>query len=277
MKFFRRPQQPDEERSPSSPLDTATALYLAGRYAEAEAEACSVAEARRPRGRDDVYAPLAQSIVALAIGAQGRHTESCAAYDAVLPIFGRVFGAEHIQTLKVRSERAQQLTAMGRHAECEAECRAVLAATARGRHPQIPLVAAAARNGLVFALNAQGRQDEAESLAREALDEYRDQDRFALVLRLGLTRSLSGQGRYKEALAEAHHADEVRRSLAKDQRRAETGAVELAEATALLGLDRSAEALLLTEAAHDACLTAFGPDHRRTKEAQALLDRMRGT
>ncbi|MER5753748.1 hypothetical protein [Streptomyces sp. NPDC002088] len=120
-----------------------------------------------------------------------------------------------------------------------------------------------------------GRHDQAEPLAREALDEHREEDRFALVLRLGLARSLSGQVRYKQALAEAQHADEVRRSLPEDQRRAETGAVELAEATALLGLDRSAEALLLAEAAHDACLTAFGPDHRRTKEAQVLLDRTR--
>ncbi|MFD6971890.1 hypothetical protein [Streptomyces sp. NPDC059949] len=45
-------------------------------------------------------------------------------------------------------------------------------------------------------------------------------------------------------------------------------------ATALLGLGRAAEARLLVVAAQDACLAAFGPDHRRTAEAEALLGRI---
>ncbi|WP_409467216.1 hypothetical protein [Streptomyces sp. HC307] len=97
-----------------------------------------------------------------------------------------------------------------------------------------------------------------------------------LVLRLGLARSLNGQARHEEALAEAEHADEPRRSLPEEQRRAETGAVELAVATALLGLGRGIEAHPRAAAAHDACLAAFGPDHCRTAEARALLDRIDG-
>jgi hypothetical protein len=50
-----------------------------------------------------------------------------------------------------------------------------------------------------------------------------------------------------------------------------TGAVELAVAAALLGLGRDAEARPQAAAAHAACLAAFGPDHYRTVEAQALL------
>ncbi|MET9680637.1 tetratricopeptide repeat protein [Streptomyces coeruleorubidus] len=258
-----------------SPVSQAMAMYEAGRYAEAEAEARAVAAARS-WSRDDVYAPLALSIAALATGAQGRHAEALAAYDAVLPAFGRIFGAEHPQTLKLRSDRAQALTALARHAECEAECAAVARAAIRGTGPEMPLIAAAARNGLVFALNAQGRHPEAEALACEALAAHRVPDRFSLVLRLGLARSLNGQARHEEALAEAERADELHRSLPEEQRRPETGAVELAVATALLGLGRSPEARLRAAAAHDACLASFGPDHRRTVEARALLDRIDG-
>ncbi|MFF3691463.1 hypothetical protein [Streptomyces sp. NPDC002187] len=105
--------------------------------------------------------------------------------------------------------------------------------------------------------------------AREALAAHRIPDRFTLVLRLGLAR-------HKEALAEAERAHELRRTLPQEQHRPETGAVELAMATALLGLSRGTEARTRTVAAHDACLAAFGPDHRRTTEARALIDRVDG-
>ncbi|MFG2356319.1 tetratricopeptide repeat protein [Streptomyces sp. NPDC048521] len=275
MKLFRSRGRRDVGQTAPSPLAQAMVLYRAGRHAEAEAEARAVAAARS-RLPDDPQAALALSIAALATGAQGRHDEAVAAYDGLLPVFGRVFGAEHPQTLKLRSDRAQALSAVARHAECEAECAAVARIAARGTGPQAPLLAAAARNGQIFALNARGRHAEAETLAREALAAHREQDRFALVLRLGLARSLSGQGRYEEALAEAERADGLRRGLPEDQRRPETGAVELAVATALLGLDRAAEARALAVTAHDSCRTVFGPAHRRTVEAQGLLDRIDG-
>ncbi|MFE7161518.1 hypothetical protein [Streptomyces sp. NPDC057636] len=111
-------------------------------------------------------------------------------------------------------------------------------------------------------------------LAREALAAHRAPDRLSLVLRLGLARSLNGQARHKEALAEAQGADELYRGLSEDQRHPDTGAVELAFATALSGLRRDPEAQ--AAAAHDACLASFGPDHYRTVEAQTLLDRIDG-
>ncbi|MFE0332022.1 tetratricopeptide repeat protein, partial [Streptomyces sp. NPDC058960] len=84
-----------------------------------------------------------------------------------------------------------------------------------------------------------------------------------------------GQARHEEALAEAERADELRRSLSEEQQgRPETGAVEPAVATALLGLGRVTEAHSRASAAHDACLAAFGPNHHRTTEARALLDRI---
>lgn len=185
-----------------------------------------------------MYAPLALGIAALATGAQGRHAEAVTAYDSLLPVFGRIFGAEHPQTLKLRSDRAQALSALARHSECEAECAAVAQAATRGAGPEMLLIAVAVRNGLIYALNAQGRHPEAELLAREALAAHPKLDRFGLVLRLGLTRSLNGQARHEEALAEAERAEELCRNLPEEQRRPETGAVELAVATALLELSR---------------------------------------
>ncbi|WP_328908079.1 tetratricopeptide repeat protein [Streptomyces sp. NBC_00234] len=38
--------------------------------------------------------PLALTIAALSIGAQGRHAEALATYDEALPVFGRIFGAD---------------------------------------------------------------------------------------------------------------------------------------------------------------------------------------
>lgn len=251
----------------------AVALYEAGRFADAEVEARAVAAAR---SRDDAYAPLALSLAALAMGAQGRHAEAAAEYDALLAVFGRVFGAEHPQTLKLRSDRAQALSALARYAESESECAAVAQAATRGTGPELTLVATAARNGLVYALNAQDRHTEAEALAREALAVHPAQDRLALVLHLGLARSLNGQGRHEEALAEAERADDLSRKLSEGQRRPESGAVELAMANALLGLGRGTEAHTATTAAHAACLDAFGPDHRRAVEARMLLDRIDG-
>jgi tetratricopeptide (TPR) repeat protein len=254
-------------------LAQALALYQAGRYAEAEVEARAVASARSWPRED---APVALSIAAAATGAQGCHTEALATYDELLPVFGKIFGAHHPQTLTLRSKRAQTLTLLSRHAECEAECVAVVQATARRSGTVMSLITAGAQNGLIYALDGQGRHPEAEALAREALAAPPASGRFALVLRLGLARSLNGQGRHEEALAEAEHADELRRSLSEEERRPESGALELAVATALLGLGRCSEARIWAAAAHDACLAAFGPDHRRTAEGRELLERIDG-
>jgi tetratricopeptide (TPR) repeat protein len=273
MKLFRSRGRNDDGQMTRPTLAQALALYEAGRYAEAEAVARVMASAGSwPREE----APRALSIAAAAMGAQGSYDEALATYDELLPVFGRLFGASHPETLALRSNRAQTLTALGRHAESEAECMALARAAARGGL-QMRMLAAAARNGLIYALNGQGRHPEAEALARDALAAHRLPGRFALVLRLGLARSLNGMGRHEEALAEAEHADELRRSLPEQECRPETGAVELALATALLGLGRSTEARTLAATAHHGCLAAFGPDHRRTAEALALFERIDGS
>ncbi|WP_328867037.1 tetratricopeptide repeat protein [Streptomyces sp. NBC_00304] len=274
MRFFRSRGRSDAEQITGTPVDEAKALYEARRYAEAEAASRAVA---RSRPHNDEYAAVALNIAALATGAQGRHAESLATYDEALAAFSRTFGADHWLTLKLRSDRAQQRISLGQHAECEAECRAVIEAAGRGTGPEWSQLTAAARNGLAFALNAQGRHQEAEALARESLAAYPERDRGALVLRLGLARSLNGQSRYEEALTEARRADKLYRSLPEHQRHPDVGGVELAFATALLGLGRAADARRQAAAAHDACLASFGPDHRRTVEARTLLERIDDT
>ncbi|MEV6028030.1 hypothetical protein [Streptomyces sp. NPDC052036] len=74
------------------------------------------------------------------------------------------------------------------------------------------------------------------------------------------------------SLAEAERADVLRRSLPEEQSRPEAGAVESAMATDLLGLGRGSEARTRAAVTHDACLAAFGPNHRRIAEARELLD-----
>ncbi|MFF4541121.1 tetratricopeptide repeat protein [Streptomyces aureus] len=270
MRFFRRGRYELEEIR-KGPLRSAATLYATGRYAEAETEARAVAAARSRRP-GDAWAPIALGIAALAMSAQGRHAEAVAAYDELLPVFRKTFGAEHVQTLKLRSDRAQTLPVLGRAAEGAAECAAIAEAAARGTGPEMRLLGAGARNGLAFALNAQGHHQQAESVIREALADHREADRFTVVLRLGLARSFNGQARHEEALAEVEYADRLYRTL--ENRTSESAAVDLARATALLGRGRTAEARSHARAAHDAGMHAFGPDHRNTVEARELLDRI---
>lgn len=259
----------------TSPLDRATALYAAGRYAEAEAEARAVAGSRAWM-HNDPYELVARNVVALALGSQGRHAEASAEFDALLPEFARVFGAEHVQVLKLRSDRAQALIPHGRYAECEAECAAVARFLAGRAEPEARMIATAACNGLVYALNAQGRFQEAEAVARDALAVRAVPDRISLVLRLGLARSLNGQARYAEALAEVEEVIRLRREQPGDDSRQETGAGELIVAVALLGLGYVADARARAVTAHDALYAAFGPNHYRTAEARSLLAHLDG-
>uniref|UniRef100_A0AAU2VL81 Tetratricopeptide repeat protein n=1 Tax=Streptomyces sp. NBC_00008 TaxID=2903610 RepID=A0AAU2VL81_9ACTN len=59
------------------------ALHQARRFAEAEAEASAVV---RSRPGDDTELPLALTVAAISIGAQGRHAEALAAHDEALPV-----------------------------------------------------------------------------------------------------------------------------------------------------------------------------------------------
>ncbi|MEX0169161.1 tetratricopeptide repeat protein [Streptomyces sp. LMG1-1-1.1] len=251
------------------------ALYQAGRYAEAEAGALSIAAAQK-RPHDEPFAPMALGVAALAAGALGRSDEALATFDALLPDYDRIFGPDHTMTLKLRTDRAQALNMLGRHNECEAECVEVMHLAARNETPEMPYVVMAALNGQIAALNALGNYQAVEGLTRDFLAAHDRVDQFTLVVRLSLTTSLNAQGRHEEAIAEAERADEIHRSLPAEQRGPEAGAADLATAMALHGLGRDAEARPLAAAVHEASLTAFGPDNNRTIQALALLTRIDG-
>ncbi|MGW8352869.1 tetratricopeptide repeat protein [Streptomyces wedmorensis] len=251
------------------------ALYQAGRYAEAEAEARAVAAAQS-RPHDEPFAPMALGIVGLAASAQGRHAEALTTYDALLPDYDKLFGAEHSVTLKLRTDRAHVLNMLGRHEECEAECVAVMETAALTETPETPFLVIAALNGQITALNARGDHPAAEGLAREFLSVHSEPDQFTLLVRLSLALSLNGQNRHEEALAEAKRADEIHRGLPPEHRGPETAAPDLAAATALHGLGHDTAARTLATTAYDACLTAFGPDNIRTTQARTLIDRIDG-
>lgn len=277
MKLFRSRDRvaAGQGQKTTASLVQAIALYRAARFAEAEVEARAVASRRSWPPRQD--APLARRLAAAATSAQGRHLEALTEFDTLLCVFRSVFGAEHPQTLILRSNRAQTLTALSRYTEGETECAAVARAAAHGKGPEMPLIEAAAQNGVIYALNGQGRHQEAEILAREVLGAPSPgTGRLELVLRLGLARSLNGQGRHQEALTEAERTAGLRSGLPRELQLPEVGAMELAMGSALLGLGRDAEARACASTAHDACLTIFGPDHYRTAEARALIGRIDG-
>ncbi|OKJ74834.1 tetratricopeptide repeat protein [Streptomyces sp. CB02460] len=265
MKFFRSRAR----RTKPSPVFRLAELFHAGQYAQAEKEGRALI--RSPLSGEELV--VARTVIAISTGAQGRHTEAVSEYEEALAASHEFYGAEHWQTLKLRSDRAQQLAAGGRHAECVAECEAVVRATAGATDEDTRLVAAAATNGLVYALNKLGQHMKAEALAREALTEPAATPHVRHVLQLGLARSLNGQERYEEALAEAATADELHRVLTDGQRVTDDGALHLVTGTALLGLGRAAEARTRADAALAACLATVGPDHHRTAEARELLAR----
>ncbi|MCY0924109.1 tetratricopeptide repeat protein [Streptomyces sp. H27-G5] len=273
MKLFRWGGRSESGPMAGTPFARTSVLYRAGRYAEMEAEARSVAVGPF-RARDKAFGPLALGIAVVAVSAQGRYADALTMYDELLPVFVNAFGAEHIHTLKLRADRAQVLGGLGRYGECEAECAAVAHLADHNVGPDAPFVATLAREGQIHALNALGRHPEAEALARRTLAAHRESDRLRLVLRLSLADSLSGQDRHTEALAEVQRADVLHHNLPPEQRRPETGSIELAAAAALFGLGRGAEARLRASAAYDACLAVRGPDHLRTAKIKALLDRI---
>ncbi|MEW1890555.1 tetratricopeptide repeat protein [Streptomyces sp. IBSBF 3010] len=266
MKFFRSRAR----HTKPSPVLRLAEQYHAGQYAEAEKEGRALI--RSPLSERELV--VAWTVIAISVGAQGRHTEAVSAYEEALAVSRAFYGAEHWQTLKLRSDRAQQLVATGRHAECQAECEAVVRAAAGAADEDKRLVAVAATNGLVHVFNKQGKHVKAEALARDALADPSATPSFRQILQLGLVRSLNGQERYEEALAEAATAGELQRALPEGKRGPDAGAVDLATGTALLGLGRVAEARTQADAALAACLASLGPDHYRTVEARELLARI---
>ncbi|MDF2435143.1 MAG: hypothetical protein JWP44_4774 [Mucilaginibacter sp.] len=256
----------------------ARVLFAAGDYARARSEAEAVLAAGLGPGpvRDRVRLE-AREMLAHAVNVQGQHALAAAHFERIAKEYRDAHGARHPLVLKARSDRAQCLLQIeGFEAEAEVECRTILSVSGR-RDSVSRLLAGAVGNGLAYALTLQGRHAEAEGAAREALravmkaDAVSGSARLVTVIDVTLATALSGQGRDQEALAlmdAVWQSDEP----APGAGRTDAGAVELARATAFLGLGRYDEAEAGVRHALDEMSCALGPEHRRVAKAKALLD-----
>lgn len=272
MAFFRSRGRREDTQRADDLVAGARALFEAGRYAEAEAEARSVAAARG-RHADDLAAPMAVSIAALAASAQGRHAEALALYDERLPVVGEVFGEGHRLTLKLRLGRAEVLNQLGRYREAVLECGDVARVAGQA---EMPYVAMDALTAQIRAFEMMGDFAAVEKLARGILGAHDGLDRYTVRVRLSLAFSLNVLERHEEALAETERAALLDRAFTPAERAPETGLADLNRATALFGLGRAAEARPPAAASHGDCLEVFGADHPRTTQARLLLDRIDG-
>ncbi|MFI6943812.1 tetratricopeptide repeat protein [Streptomyces sp. NPDC050418] len=128
----------------------ATALYTRGAHEDAETEARALATHRAQRP-DDKIALAALALRALAVREQGDPAEALRSQDELLPFYERIHAPEHPLTLKLRADRAHTLNRLDRHAEAEAECRALLALAKASKEPTAELLARTAEDGLAAA------------------------------------------------------------------------------------------------------------------------------
>ncbi|WP_431675978.1 tetratricopeptide repeat protein [Kitasatospora sp. KL5] len=246
-------------------IELANMLIVRGRPAEAEGLLATV---RRHRSAPDWRALDAGDAGLRAHAAQGRHREAVDGSRVLQEETARVYGANDIRTLKVASDRVQNLVYLGEYEQVERECRDLIE-----RHGTPSLLWLSVMNALVLALNGLGRHDEAEDTARRALGRQREVTQSSsdmrIALSLGLARSLSGGGRHEEAL---HIATRAEAEFRKDPSNPVALAAPVATVTAqaLLGLGRADEAEAASRRAVELS-EPLGPTHHSTLEAATTL------
>ncbi|MEV6205864.1 tetratricopeptide repeat protein [Kitasatospora sp. NPDC051914] len=246
-------------------LGLASMLIARGRPAEAER---LLAVVLRHRSAPDERALAAWDANLRAHAAQGRHREAVDGSRVLQEETARVYGANDIRTLKVASDRVQNLVHLGEYEEAERECRTLL-----DLHGTPSLLWLSVMNALVMALNGLGRHGEAEVTAREALRRQREVTRASndmrIALSLGLARSLSGSGRHEDALQIAIQAEAEFRD-GPGVRVALAAPISTVTAQALLGLGRADEAEAASRKAVELA-GPLGPTHHSTLEAATTL------
>ncbi|MER5485742.1 hypothetical protein ABT024_21340 [Streptomyces sp. NPDC002812] len=208
-----------------------------GLFEAGEARARTVIAAREGiRGRDrrpfTIWWGRYYAIVAAI--AHGRGPTVRAELDTLIGELGQLPGAQRDLPLNARANRAWLLIDDGRPMEAEAEARAILRALTRIQHLcDVQHLELRALHLLGDALCVHDQHDEAEKIARWHLP--RADGQMATALHRLLMRSLSGQGRHEEALAESCKSS-------PDPLPWASGELELATAAALHGLGQHEEA-----------------------------------
>jgi tetratricopeptide (TPR) repeat protein len=194
---------------------TARALMQSGNSAAAEDLARSAVTAAARLGTGNPASLLARSVLAWAIGEQGRFEEAEQLYRQVLAGRQSVLGAEHADTLFTRHALGWAIGEQGRYKEAEQLYRGLLEDQRRalGTDHRDTL---GTRANLAWVIGGQGRYREAENLYRELLDDLRrvlgDDDPLTLETRHALGRVIACQGRWEEA-------ERLYRELLDDRRR----------------------------------------------------------
>ncbi|MFD9125836.1 tetratricopeptide repeat protein [Kitasatospora sp. NPDC059571] len=249
----------------------AEVVRLGGGHAEA-VETARSALATEPEAT--VFGPFsARRTLGLALGDLGRHDEAAAclaAHAARVPGSGEG-AAEH---LWARTNRLTHLAYLGRHQEVAEEAAAIGAHTDGVSGSVLAnreLTVLSVRNSLAFSLTAQGRFQEAEAVLRPAVDEALGlgYEPFARTLQLGIARCLVGQGRAGEAWEALAALDGMAERTPVSAK--EAGAVALGRASALLALDRLADAEQEARRAVELSEGHLGPSHHRRLEAATVL------
>ena len=248
-------------------------LIQTHRAAEAESWARWTLSLRGLLDSDDIPL-LAWELVPVTMVVQGRHEE--AEQEFLLLTQGLTeHGSRPLRVARARGGRAQNLVHLGRHAEAEAESRAVIAMVEQMNEPRTVNIQLLGYNGLVRALIELGRPAEAEQQARAALARADGLAgpgaRARFMVTLSLARSLVATGRYREALSTAGEA-KVEFLRSGSESRGDAAAAGTVMARALAGLGRYHEAAGEARAALTLCQETLGPGHRRIAELGEILE-----
>jgi len=214
----------------------------------------------------------------VALSRLGRVGAALELYDRALPLLETHRGPTHPDTLACRSNRAEALWDLERHAEALEEMRELLVQRREVFGPDHERVGIAANN-LADALRQIGRYDEAAPLYGEAIRVFKgalgeENMRVASVTH-NLGVMLLDRGDPDAALARLGAAAALAGRLLPEGHWI-VAQFELREGEAMLRLGRRDEALRLIRASHDRLLGSLGPDHERVERAAALLAEAEG-
>jgi tetratricopeptide (TPR) repeat protein len=254
------------------------------------------------RAAPDKLALKAWDVKLRVLAAQGRYREAADDAQELRAQSAWAYGENENWTVKAGSDRVQNLVYLGEYESAERECRELIE-----RHGKEDMLWQAVMNALVLALNGLGDHEKAEATARTALEKQphvtlalglarslyglgryeealqaatdaqaefqREAERrvaFAAPVVTVTAQALLGLGRLDEAETEARQAVELAEAhLTPVHHSALEAATTLGSVLAAQG--RTAEAAdQLTRCAR-AWREHYGPDHPRTRAAEAEL------